>query len=132
MSELKKSENGFTLIELMVVVGIVGILSSIAVSQLEEYRIRAYNATAQSDLRNAITAQEARYVDTSSYVNCADALACELVLPEFSASRKSDGTSPMAVFSFVANPEDYTAMSKHAQSGDTFTYDSTTGIMATL
>lgn len=62
-------QKGFTLIELLFIVAIIGILASIAVTQFSNYRKRSYNASAQSDLRNAATAQEAYFADTDSYVN---------------------------------------------------------------
>lgn len=52
---------GFTLIELMIVVAVIGILAAIAIPQFSAYRIKAYNAAAVSDLRNGITAEEAYY-----------------------------------------------------------------------
>ncbi len=65
----KRDERGFTLIELMIVIAIIGILAAIAIPQFSAYRQRSYNAAAQADLRNAATAQEAYYVDFSGYVN---------------------------------------------------------------
>jgi len=65
----KKNESGFTLIELMIVIAIIGILAAIAIPQFAAYRKRSYNSAAESDLRNAATAQEAYFVDFSTYGN---------------------------------------------------------------
>lgn len=68
LSKLQKKE-GFTLIELMIVIAIIGILAAIAIPQFSAYRQRSYNSAAQSDLRNATTAQEAYFVDHSRYAS---------------------------------------------------------------
>lgn len=46
---------GFTLIELMLVVGIIVILSALAIPLFSEYRKNAGDATAHADAKNAIS-----------------------------------------------------------------------------
>ncbi len=62
-----KNQKGFTLIELMIVIAIIGILAAIAIPQFSAYRKRSYNSAAQSDLKNMTTAQEAYFVDNETY-----------------------------------------------------------------
>ncbi|GAC1517415.1 MAG: hypothetical protein NVS1B12_02640 [Acidimicrobiales bacterium] len=61
------TEDGFTLIELMVVVLIIAILIAIAIPTFLGARQKAQDRAAQSNLRNALTAAKTAYVDSQSY-----------------------------------------------------------------
>jgi len=121
-----KSQKGFTLIELMIVVAIIGILAAIAIPQFSSYRIRAFNSAAEADLRNIMNGEEAYYADNETY-----------------APTNSKATGPQSAFGSLpgvklsknvnaqlsaTSSTDYTAKTKHTAGDKTYTGQASSGI----
>ena len=69
VARTRDEEEGFTLIELMVVVLIIAILIAIAIPTFLGARQRAQDRAAQSDLRNGLTAEKTVFTDAQTYDN---------------------------------------------------------------
>jgi type IV pilus assembly protein PilA len=66
---MRRIPAGFTLVELVIVVVIIGLLATIAIPKFASTRDRALVAAMKSDLRNLVTAEESYFGDNLTYTN---------------------------------------------------------------
>jgi len=89
----KEGQKGFTLIELMIVIAIIGILAAIAIPQFMQYRQRGYKASVQTDAKNAHTAVNAYMVDFPGGNPPAVTIGPEQTSTVYTAARTSKGNT---------------------------------------
>lgn len=66
---LKLTKRGFTLIELMIVVAIIGILAAIAIPNFVRFQARSKQSEAKVNLKSSFTAEKAYFAEKDTYSN---------------------------------------------------------------
>src|SRR5437588_9506782 len=102
----KGREEGFTLIELMVVVLIIAILIAIAIPTFLGARGNAQDRAAQSSLRNSLTAAKSKFTDADSF-NGVNAAALQASDPSFTFVDNAASTGPNSVSVSTDNANTY-------------------------
>ncbi len=66
---MRSESRGFTIIELLIVVVIIGILAAIAIPKFANTKEKAFLASMKADLRNLVTAEEAYLAEFYTYAS---------------------------------------------------------------
>jgi type IV pilus assembly protein PilA len=66
---MKTMKKGFTLVELMIVVAIIGILAAIAIPNFIRFQARSKQSEAKTNLKAIFTGQKSRYGERDAYAN---------------------------------------------------------------
>lgn len=106
----ERKADGFSLVELMVAVAIIGILMAIAVPSYQEYLLRSRRADAVNALVDLSMRLEQRYAETNSYAGAT--IAADPATDVLSSAASSGGFYTLAIetatgttFSISATPE---------------------------
>lgn len=77
MKKFLKGSEGFTLVELMVVVAIIGILSAVAIPNFKKYQAKSKQSEAKIQLAALYTAEVAANSDYDTYATCINVIGYE-------------------------------------------------------
>lgn len=128
MRKIMKGEEGFTLVELLVVVIIIAILSAIAIPIYVGQREKAQDAAARSLVRNAVPAVEAYYADNRSYAGATAAslqaiepsISWQLQTSTVSAGAKAGTLAKNSKVDFFVNSDSVMEIATLSDSGTSF------------
>ena len=118
MRERLDKEEGFTLIELMVVVLIIAVLVAIAIPSFLGFRNRAQDRSAQADLRNTLLGEKAVWVDTGAYTE--DEALLKAFEPTLITNDSDADTAGVFTNLSVASTDDAVCLVQVSQSGNYF------------
>jgi prepilin-type N-terminal cleavage/methylation domain-containing protein len=112
-----KNSSGFTLIEILIGIAIIGILSAVAIPQYNKYKIRGYDAHSKQALRDMHTLCNAYWLDTDPDQGCD--------IPIIKDTYYGFNQNPEIIATLPPSPLDnFCGAAKHNSSPNTYSIDS--------
>lgn len=107
MKKVLKSSEGFTLVELMVVVAIIGILSAVAIPNFKKYQAKSKQSEAKIALAALYTAETGSSADFDTYATCLGEIGYETPPRGYYVVGFNAGVTNAAVSATCLNTSDF-------------------------
>ncbi len=119
-----KNSSGFTLIELVIAVAIIGILTSVAVLGYNQYKVRAYDAHSKQALRDILLQCNAFWLDMDASQVCNHATVAEVYVASDEIVLKFPAEDLPDLPDLPGSQGNFCASAQHVSSPNTYSIDS--------